>query len=248
MSPIISSVNQSFGFATTSPKIVTNGLVLYLDAGQSTSYNGGTTWRDLSGRGNNGTLTNGPTYSSANGGSIVFDGVNDYGIIADSSDFTVTATTVCAWFNASVLNDASYSSRGLVSSYDDSGRQYYGLRVTAALSNNKFQTYYDDNAGYGFKTLQGITILNENQWYYGCMTWKSGTFHRTYLNGVQEAEETNVATTTLNISTAFYIGNDFAGSTTYFNGNIAQASIYNRALTATEIQQNFQALRGRFNI
>ena len=231
------------------PTVVTDGLVLALDAADRNSYPGsGTTWTDLSGNGNNGTLVNGVGFDSNNGGSLSFDGVNDYGIIADSSDFTVTETTVCAWFNASVFNDASNSTRGLVSSYDAGGRQYYGLRVTAALSNNKLHTYYDDNAGYGFKTLQGITILNENQWYYGCMTWKSGTFHRTYLNGVQEAEETNVATTTLNISTAFYIGDDLATGTTYFNGNIAQVSIYNRALTATEIQQNFNALRGRFGI
>ena len=62
-----------------SPKIVTNGLVLCLDAGNTKSYPGsGTAWTDLSGRGNNGTLTNGPTYSSTNGGSVVFDAVDDY--------------------------------------------------------------------------------------------------------------------------------------------------------------------------
>ena len=62
-----------------SPSLVMNGLVLCLDAGNSKSYPGtGTTWTDLSGNGNNGTLTNGPTYSSANGGSLVFDGTNDY--------------------------------------------------------------------------------------------------------------------------------------------------------------------------
>ena len=69
------------------PRIVTDGLVLALDAGNPKSYPGsGTTWTDLSGNGNNGTLTNGPTYSSANGGSIVFDGVDDYAEITDSSN------------------------------------------------------------------------------------------------------------------------------------------------------------------
>ena len=62
-----------------SPSLVMNGLVLALDAANPKSYPGsGTTWTDLSGRGNTGTLTNGPTYSSANGGSLVFDGTNDY--------------------------------------------------------------------------------------------------------------------------------------------------------------------------
>jgi hypothetical protein len=61
------------------PKTVTNGLVLCLDAADKNSYSGtGTTWTDLTGNGNNGTLTNGPTFNSANGGSISFDGTNDY--------------------------------------------------------------------------------------------------------------------------------------------------------------------------
>jgi hypothetical protein len=61
-----------------SPKIVTDGLVLYLDAANSKSYvSGSTTWSDLSRGGNNGTLTNGPTYSSAKGGIIILDGSND---------------------------------------------------------------------------------------------------------------------------------------------------------------------------
>ena len=62
-----------------SPRIVTSGLVLALDAADRNSYPGsGTTWTDLSGNANNGTLTNGPTFNSANGGSIVFDGTNDF--------------------------------------------------------------------------------------------------------------------------------------------------------------------------
>ena len=62
-----------------SPSIVTNGLVLCLDAANSKSYPGsGTTWTDLSGRGNNGTLVNGVGYNSGNLGSLVFDGVDDY--------------------------------------------------------------------------------------------------------------------------------------------------------------------------
>ena len=234
-----------------SPKIVTDGLVLCLDAGNTKSYPGsGTDWSDLSGNGNNGNLQNmdGANLDSANGGSLTFDGSNEYATILDDPTFTVTETTICSWFNASVIYDASSSSRAVISSYDASGRQYYGLRIDSLESNNKLYTYYDDSAGYGFSILRGTTNLLENTWYYGCMTWKSGTFHRVYLNGMQEAEETNVATTTLNISTAFYVGKDFALSTGYFNGNIAQGSIYNRALSASEVKQNFNALRGRFGI
>ena len=81
-----------------SPKIVTDGLVLALDAANRKSYNSGsTTWYDLSGNNNNGTLYNGPTFNSANSGSIVFDGVDDYStsfISSPGSNFTISF-----WFN-----------------------------------------------------------------------------------------------------------------------------------------------------
>ena len=67
------------------PRIPTSGLIFYLDAANTRSYPGsGTTWTDLSGNGNTGTLTNGPTYSSANGGQIVFDGSNDNAVVLNS--------------------------------------------------------------------------------------------------------------------------------------------------------------------
>jgi len=78
------------------PKIITNGLILCLDAASTKSYPGsGTTWFDRSGNGNNGVLTNGPTFSSTNGGSIVFDGTNDYVQVAGS--VTISTGTFIAW-------------------------------------------------------------------------------------------------------------------------------------------------------
>ena len=81
--------------------IVRNGLVLYLDAANPKSYPGsGTTWKDLSGNGNNGTLVNGPTFNSANGGSIVFDGTNDYVITTNLLNPTTNPNeSVFVWFN-----------------------------------------------------------------------------------------------------------------------------------------------------
>ena len=232
-----------------SPLIVRDGLVLCLDAANPRSYpKSGTAWSDLKGS-NDGTLTNmdAANFNQDGKGSLTFDGTNEYGMISDSDDFTVTETTACAWFKSFNFN-SSQDNRGIVSSYDSSGRQYYGLRTDAAASNNKLYTYYDDNAGYGFSILRSTTSLTINTWYYGCMTWKSGNFHRVYLNGIQEAEETNVATTTLNITTGFYIGKDNATSTKGFYGNISNVSIYNRALTAAEVLQNYNATRGRYGI
>ena len=81
-----------------SPRIVTNGLVLALDAANIKSYPGsGTTWTDLSGIGNNGTLTNGPTYSSANGGSLVFNGTDNYVSLPANSINTNADLTLNYW-------------------------------------------------------------------------------------------------------------------------------------------------------
>ena len=105
------------------PRIVTDGLVLALDAGNTKSYPGsGTTWTDLSGRGNTGTLTNGPTYSSANGGSIVFDGTNDHvtmsgnnisGLSAETTDFSI-----CIWvkYNSTASYGAFFAKQNSISS------------------------------------------------------------------------------------------------------------------------------------
>lgn len=101
--------------------IVTDGLVLCLDAANPKSYPGsGTAWMDLSGNGNNGTLTNGPTYNSGNKGSIVFDGVNDYvRTNYQLQQLTFNQFSVSSWCNSSnfgknymgIVSDAAYRHR-----------------------------------------------------------------------------------------------------------------------------------------
>jgi hypothetical protein len=112
------------------PNTVTNGLVLYLDAGNTNSYPGtGTSWRDISGNSNNGTLTNGPTFNSANLGSIVLDGTDDYVNCGNNSSINITGTglTLSAWVYRTALNsniDIQYENNPLVpapgaTTYDD---------------------------------------------------------------------------------------------------------------------------------
>ena len=99
----------TFGFSNPSrvanSTIVSSGLVLHLDAGNASSYPGsGTTWTDLSGSGNNGTLVNGPTYSSANGGSLSFDGVNDYVSVSNTSQLRPsTELSIGMWIKANSI-------------------------------------------------------------------------------------------------------------------------------------------------
>jgi hypothetical protein len=95
---------------TIAPNIVTDGLVLYLDAANTKSYvSGSTTWNDMSGFSNNGTLVNGPTFNSANGGSIVFDGVNDY-VDCNSTIVNLNSSFTFASWVKTPLNLSSNSS------------------------------------------------------------------------------------------------------------------------------------------
>ena len=225
MSPIISSVNQSFGFATTSPKIVTNGLVLYLDAGQSTSYNGGTTWTDLSGRGNNGTLVNGVGYNGSNGGSLSFDGVNDY-VNCGNPSISVGKITVSAWVKISTLNITQHI-------VDSSSNSWH----LAVLGTNR--PYLWNGSTYH----QSSQVLLSNTWY--MLTGVQSSTSDIYVNGVLSqsiSDNRNVTTNNVNI------GRWQTAPSRPFSGNIAQVSIYNRALTASEVKQNFNATRGRFGV
>jgi hypothetical protein len=221
--------------------IVRSGLVLDLDAGMNASYNGsGTTWTDLSGNGNNGTLTNGPTYSSANGGSIVFDGTNDFINIPDSSLLTSTsALTINCWVRATAFSGAIIG-KGT----SDSNEEYCVLMLSSFL-------YFD--VGGGGPYAQPSYTFNTNTWYNICcvhLRTAETSSLLCYVNGVSLNNSTINPTSTPNDnSLPVSIGSRFYNSiNSPFNGNIAQVSIYNRALTAAEISQNFNALKHRFGL
>jgi len=224
-----------------SPSIVTNGLVLALDAGNTKSYPGtGTTWTDLSSAGKTGTLTNGPTFSSDNGGTLVFDGTDDY--VPCTGTNTVTEATFIAWIKR---NGTQLSWAGILHS-----------RVTTDATPNSGLNFYSNtnNLGYHWSASpnnppgwnSGVTIPDA-AWCM-CAVSVSPTVGNLYLgssSGITTAQ--NVAThNSLDIN-AVKVGVDF-GFSRQFKGNIAVAKIYSRALTAVEIQQNFNALRGRFGV
>lgn len=211
------------------PSIVTNGLVLHLDAGNVSSYPGtGTTWSDLSGN-NNGTLTNGPTYNSGNGGSIVFDGTNDYVnlpylLLSGSSDFTINI-----W-----LKSNSYPGGTLFGNYPAGNLQcFYGNSFIGMWLNNS-STYLTSPS----------TEFTTNPVMFSALR-TGGNETRCYLNSV--LKKTGASAVTIGSTANFRIGTN-TNSGEVYNGSIFTVSIYNRALTETEIQQNFNALRGRFGI
>ena len=196
----------------------------------ASAKNRGSTLIDMTGRGNTGTLTNGPTYSSANGGSLVFDGVNDR---VDVLNPGISQTfTVSAWVNCSNVA----SSNNIVSKNGP-----YFMRIV----NSKVRFNVLTSVG-SWLFQNGTTTLSNNIWYNFSMTYDS-SFFKGYINS--NLEFNTAKTGSISINNGLYIGyTPAAGEQAGFNGNIAQVSIYNRALTAAEIQQNFNATRSRFSI
>jgi len=223
------------------PSIVTSGLVLALDAADRNSYPGsGTTWTDLTGRGINGTLTNGPTFSSSNSGSIVFDGTDDYATLSSSQiapgtgaftwNFWVKSTRTQQNFSILFSGTGSNSDYGVVALSE-------GVGVGLAYYANGYRIQDADTSFFG-------------NWIYVSFIGNGGSSGsrtlRLYKNGVQAG---STYTFDYNFtSTTPYIGANHSGMNEVMGGNISNVSYYNRALTAAEIQQNFNALRGRFGI
>ena len=205
--------------------IVRSGLVLHLDAANVKSYPGsGTTWSDLSGKGNHGTLMNGVGYSSTNSGSMVFDGVDDY-VVGNITTFT---------------NPAPYTSITWALSTNITPEQH--------LTNLKGSTQFYIKSGTlgtaSYGAIAGGTVI-ANTWYMFTQTRDSSG------NGVIYINDNSVGTGVLpsyGTATQYVIGNYVGGGNYFLNGKISASLVYNRVLTVQEIQQNFNALRGRYGI
>ena len=215
---------------------VTAGLVLNLDAGDAASYPGsGTAWTDLSGNGRNGTLTGGPTYSSADGGSIVFDGTNDF--VQCSGSLTATAATFVIWMRRNGTQD-DYDGIIYSRSANATGLSFFGTTNKISYTwNNAVNTYTWDS---------GLTIPDLT-W---CMiavsvTSTSATVYLCQSSGITSA--TNIVSHTSTVLDDIKLAQDDQGAR-FFNGSIAIAQLYNVALSAGQVSQNFEADRARFGI
>jgi hypothetical protein len=226
--------------------IVTDGLVFAVDANNIVSYpKSGTAWYNLTGS-NIGTFINGPTFNQENGGSIKFDGTDDYVNVPTATNLNLTSQgTVSVWINPATVTQGSYA--GLVAknaggsvnqqSYDLSWRQVSGA----------FLAEICDGAGtYNqiFATLPTVA----NVWYNIVFTW-NGSQLVLYNNGVVIGTTTQtinnqVLNTDLTIGGYTYKG--AGGSGEPFNGKISNVKLYDRGLTAAEVIQNYQAEQYRF--
>jgi len=223
-----------------SPSIVRDGLQLYLDAANSKSYPGsGTTWTDLSGNENNGVLENGPVYSSDNSGSIIFDGVNDIVNCGSSNTLNITSSlTINAWIFPTGFGEGNF---GRIVDRANANAYALFLDNTGTFATNGIRYLVNNAAGTG--SISNIVTLN---------TWQNfvlshlGTSAILYKNGFSVGT-INGQTLPSVPNQPLYIGNRNALDRT-FQGSISQVSIYNKALTANEIKQNFNALRGRYGL
>jgi hypothetical protein len=213
--------------------IVTNGLVLNLDAAKKDSYPGsGTTWRDISGNGNNGTLTNGPTFDKENAGSIVFDGVDDYviGNLSSSSNWTM-----CIWYlSTDITSNEVYYPFGCTTGGNGLG---FGGSFSVETQN---RWYFFDGVTVHSNLSMSVLI---NTWYHLIVT-KSSTSYNLYTNGLLSLSTSGIDLT----CTQFTLGrrgNSFAG---YVKGNISIAQIYNRALSSSEVLQNYNSTKARYGL
>jgi hypothetical protein len=236
-----------------SPQIVTDGLVLHLDAANPKSYIGsGTTWNDISGRRNNGTLVNGPTFDSGNGGSIVFDGVDDYVTnIGNTSTFSFINSlgifTINAWVR--LENPLSTSAHYIMGNNSTTlGERGFNIGFTGTSGRIRFTITRGSSVLGATIILQFDNYFTNNLWNYVTITGNGNTC-QVYRNGIPFQTPQNLGTfTSGDAQRVLAVGRVNNTTNTYWQGNITQTTIYNRALTQQEILQNYNATKSRFGL
>lgn len=222
-----------------SPKIVTSGLILCLDAANLKSYPGtGTTWYDISGNNNHGTLNNSPTYNSQ--GYFTFDGINDYvsltSTLAIAQGIYSSSVEVIAYRNSTTNFEVMFGG----GTQSTNNGFYYGFR---AGSNNFMYAYYgNDQDG---STASNVTWNHYVATYSIEASSRYRYFNSTLLSPSQASGVTNTSSANFAIG-AYQIAP--GNIVSFFAGKIAMVKVYNRALTDSEVKQNFNALKGRFGI
>jgi hypothetical protein len=225
-------------------KIVTDGLVLCLDAADQTSYpTTGTTWNDLVGS-NNGTLTNGPTFNSTNGGSIVFDGVDDYVNIGNIGNYSTISYTLESFIYPE-FDSATF------------GRPFFTKGLNC--SQGEFQVEYGRTANkfsflssFGQIALTSNLTYPKNNWYHVVITrtnnGNSTYTNRLYVNGILDNTTTVSYPTETTNGDLSIGGKNICSNVSDFLGKITISRIYNKTLSAQEVLQNYNAQKARFGI
>lgn len=213
--------------------LVTNGLTLNLDAGDSASYPGsGSTWTDLAGTADNITLVNSPAYTSGTPAYFTFNGSSQYGTGSGTNVLPTTAYTKSLWFRIN-----SYADNNLISS--DTGGHFMYMASTTR--------FYCGHANWAnYQAYPSTATISLNTWYNAALTFSTTNGMTLYFNGSQDSTYTaNKAAHTGNGSTNLAC---YGAGGNLLNGRIAQVYCYNRELTAAEVLQNFNAYKARYGL
>jgi len=236
-----------------SPRIVTDGLVLCLDAASKRSYPGtGTVWTDLKG-GNNGTLTNmTDNFDSANGGSLTFDGSDDYISVSNSASLQIDnpdGITISSWVNPDTVSGGdsfgSSNPRYIVAKGGSPNNFNYALR----LLGGKIDFLYRDVTNTNYVTVrQDVATVVVGSWQHIAVRFDSSGY-ALILNGVEVASTLisgAISQSPVINTDALVIGRQGSASQRYMNGRVVGIHIYNRALSAEEILQNYLSTKERY--
>lgn len=218
--------------------VVRDGLVLHLDAANVKSYPGsGTVWNGLTGNESNGLLVNGAAYFSNNEGYIAFDGVNDYASIETSNDISGNNPwTISIWANVSSSENSSGRQGWLI--WQGTSNQTTNQLISMGVTSGAIEI-----AHWGNDTTFTNAAVDFNQWEQYVCTY-DGTTEKVYVNGIQKASKT----TSLSITAGTWYISSRAGVAEFLNNSVSSFQVYNRSISDSEIQQNFNATRGRFGI
>ena len=220
------------------PNIVTDGLVFAVDAGSERSYSGsGTTTTNII-NGANGTLTNGVAYVSNNGGAFDFDGTDDYIAFPDDTNLNNQTLTMESWvkLDTTLYQQAFIFEKGNV--------------------NTQYSNFQENNGNFYFRTMtlsiQDLALnltnhVSAGDWFHIVCTYGSGVKY-IYINGVAITTQTGLTGTIPTSTAGLFLGAYGPGSSYFIDGKIAVSRVYNKALTATEVLQNFNAQKSRFGL
>jgi len=227
--------------------IITNGLVLNLDFGFTPSYpKNGTTIYDVSTNTNNGTLINSPSYGSANGGGLDFDGTNDRGTFSTPTSSSSTSLTYEVWFKGQSSTNAAGGYGYIIHNNGPStsiGNSYLTFGVHGITGK-----YYAAMNGQ-YSSMQTSISQNSSNYYMMSLTW-DGTTQKVYVNGSLEnsGSLSDGFTYQYAWNSTFGLCDQRSGTYRPFDGYIYIINAYDRALSSTEITQNFNAQKGRFGL
>jgi len=226
--------------------IVKDGLILHLDAGNSKSYvSGSLVWNDLSKNQNNGSLISGSVYTGSAGGAIYFDGVNDY-VDCGVTNLTLSANiTLSAWINQSIL-----TGYGNIITKEGSTIADLDYGFTTSVGGNLYFWFY--NGGYKIHETFTNNINQTDTWYNVAAVFSdTNNTVQLYANGIQIYNQPETTSMVSHTNSKLFVGwrNSFyAVNRQLFKGNISIVQIYNRALTPSEVLQNYNAQKSKFGL